>query len=156
MEKAQVYEEFKEKVEAYLRGKLNNADLAEELCSEVFLKVYERIDEFDRERASLSTWIYTITRNTLTDYYRTRRVHEELPELLVSEDNSIEDDLCSAESLEILADALEKLDERERDIVLLHYYSELTLKEIADKMEISYAYAKVLHNKALSALKKFF
>jgi len=55
-----------------------------------------------------------------------------------------------------LADALEKLDQRERDIILLHYYRGETLKEVAEKMNISYSYVKILHNNALANLKELF
>ena len=154
-EKSEIYEQYRGKVLGYLRGKVNDGYLAEDLCSEVFLKVYEKIDDYDASRSSLSTWIFTITRNTLTDYFRTRRVHEEIPEML-PDDSSVEEDVLNGEMLEILAGALEKLEERERDIVILRYYSGVTLKEIAERLDISYAYAKVLHNKALSALKNYF
>lgn len=58
--------------------------------------------------------------------------------------------------LEILATALEKLEKRERDIIVFHYYDGLTLKEVGEKLGISYAYVKILHNKALSELKEAF
>lgn len=154
--KTEIYEKFQPKVLSYINGKVNNYTLAEDLCSDVFLKIYEKIDTFDDSKASVSTWIFTITRNTLTDYYRTRKISGgEIPEYL-SDDTSLEDDVCNEEMLDTLADALEKLDERERDIVVLHYYSGKTLKEIADIIGISYSYTKLLHNNALSRLQNFF
>ena len=58
------------------------------------------------------------------------------------------------ETLDRLADALEMLDERLRDIISLHYYGEKTLTEIASAMGMSYANIKVLHKKALGQLRK--
>ena len=153
--KSELYVNYSEKVLRYILGKVGDMDLAEDICSDVFLKVYEKLDTYDETKAALSTWIFTITRNTLTDYYRTRRVSEELPEDL-AEDSSVESEICNNEMLEILASALEKLDERERDIIVMHYYAGKTLKEIAETMHISYSYVKVLHNKALDTLKKYF
>lgn len=153
-EKSDLYGQFQGKVLRYLREKVNDTYLAEDLCSEVFLKVYEKLDTFDETKASLSTWIFTITRNTLTDYFRSRRVMGEIPEDL-AEESSLEDDVCNASMLDSLADALETLDERERDIIILHYHSGLTLKDVADRVGISYAYVKILHNKALSRMKDF-
>lgn len=153
--KVEIYQQYQNKVLRYLQGKVNDSYLAEDLCADVFLKVYEKLDTFDETKASISTWIFTVARNTLTDYFRTRRVHEEIPEDL-SEGSSIEEELCNNEQLETLADALQSLDERERDIIIFHYYSHITLTEIAEKIGISYAYVKVLHNKALSKMKKFF
>lgn len=155
LQKAELYENFQGKVLRYLQSKLTDYALAEDLCADVFLKVYEKLDTFDETKASLSTWIYTITRNTLTDYFRTRRVFDEVPEELSGGDTP-EEELCRNEMLETLADALEALDERQRDIIIFHYYSGMTLTAIAERMGISYAYVKVLHNKALSAMKKRF
>lgn len=152
--KAQLYVEYSDKVLRYIRGKVNNEHLAEDLCSDVFLKVYENLDRFDETKSSLSTWIFTITRNTLVDYYRTRRVFEEVPETL-EDGSSVEDDVCREEMLELLADAMEKLEERERDLIILRYYKGLNLRQIAERMDVSYAYVKIIQNKALGKLREF-
>ena len=148
-----LYREYGEKVLGYLISRVNDRYLAEDLRSEVFLKICEKIDTFDPQKASVSTWIFTITRNTLTDAYRTRRIHEEIPEDLATE-STVEEEVCTAETLDTLADALESLDERERDIIIMRYYSGKTLTEIAEKIGVSYSYIKILHNKALEALKE--
>ena len=149
----QVYLDYHIKVLRYIQSKVHSLTLAEDLCSEVFLKVYEKLEDYDAEKSKLSTWIFSITRNKLIDYYRTRRVMEEIPETL--EDGSrVEESVCSKEMLETLADALEQMDERERDIIILRYYSGKTLREIADQLGISYAYVKVLQNKAFATLKE--
>ena len=54
----------------------------------------------------------------------------------------------------MLADALEMLDIRLRDIIILHYYGGKSLKEIATAMNMSYPNIKILHKKALNQLKK--
>lgn len=146
-----IYISYHDKVSAYIRGKLDNYHDAEDLVSQVFEKVYGKIHTFDESKASLSTWIYTITRNTVTDYYRTRRIHtsyDEVYELPAPEKDR--------DMLDTLADALMILKERERDLILLHYYKGLTLKEVADKMGMSYINAKVIHKKALSGLRTYF
>ena len=146
-----IYISYHDKVSAYIRGKLDNHHDAEDLVSQVFEKVYGKIHTFDESKASLSTWIYTITRNTVTDYYRTRRIHtsyDEVYELPAPEKDR--------DVLDALADALMILKERERDLIMLHYYKGLTLKEVADKMGMSYMNAKVIHKKALSGLKTYF
>ena len=144
-----IYISYHDKVSAYIRGKLDNHHDAEDLVSQVFEKVYGKIHTFDESKASLSTWIYTITRNTVTDYYRNRRIHtsyDEVYELPAPEKDR--------DMLDTLADALMILKERERDLILLHYYKGLTLKEVADKMGMSYINAKVIHKNALTCLRQ--
>ena len=148
IEKTNIYRDYYGKICGYILAKTNNKHTAEDITSEVFLKVFEKLNTFDESKSSLSTWIYTVTRNTLTDYFRTKKVFEVLPED-IAEDSYVEDEICNTETLEELAQALEKLDNRERDIIILHYYSGKTLKEISEKLGISYAYVKVLQSKAL-------
>ena len=152
--KTEIYKDYHGKVFGYIISQVSNSDLAEDLCEDVFLKVYEKLDTFDETKASISTWIYTIARNTLTDYYRTRKVCEEIPEEYESA-ISVEDEVCNREMLDKLANALEKLDERSRDIIILRYYSGFKLTEIAEKLDISYSYVKLLHNNALENLKNY-
>ena len=154
LQKEEIYRNYYGKIYGYIRSKINNTQNAEDLTADVFVKIYEKIDSFDESKASLSTWIFTITRNTLTDFYRTHRTFDEIPETK-DDGYSVEDDVCNGEMLEALATALEKLDEREREIIVLRFYSGKTLKEIAAQMGISYAYVKILQNKAFDNLKKY-
>lgn len=147
-----IYTGYHSKVMGYLCSKLNDQMLSEELCEDIFLKIYERISQFDETKASLSTWIFTITRNTLTDYYRTRRFFSEIPETM-DDGSCLEEEYCNREELNLLAEALASLEPRLRDIIILHYYSGLTLKEVGMRMGFSYAYIKTLHNKAISQLR---
>ena len=77
--KTEIYKDYHGKVFGYIISQVSNSDLAEDLCEDVFLKVYEKLDTFDETKASISTWIYTIARNTLTDYYRTRKPFRDNP-----------------------------------------------------------------------------
>lgn len=154
-EKEQIYRDYHGKIYGYILLKINNRQDAEDIAAEVFVKIYSKLDTFDKDKAALSTWIYTIVRNTLTDYFRTRKIFSEIPED-ARDDSSPEDEAYSAETLCKLAGALESLGERERDIIILRYYSGMTLKEIAEKLNVSYAYVKVLQKKALKEIKIFF
>ena len=150
-----VYREYRERVSRYIHSRVTNPSDAEDLLSCVFLKVYQGLGGFCEEKASLSTWIYTITRNTVQDFYR-RKTPVLLPENWreISENDTAEDLLLAQEQLEELAEALEQLEQRQRDLIILHYYKEKTLRDIAVQMGMSYSNAKVLHTKALSRLKE--
>ncbi|MBQ3507363.1 MAG: sigma-70 family RNA polymerase sigma factor [Clostridia bacterium] len=153
--RSRVYLDYYDKVTGYVRGKISAPHEAEDVVSSVFLRVYERFDSFDPTRASLSTWIYTITHNVVVDYYRTRRVHTEYAEYMDAEIDEVADESNTNETLlEQLADALEQLKEKERDLIVLHYYKGYTLKVIAEMMGMSYINAKVIHAKALSRLRE--
>ena len=151
--KEQLYEAYREKVSAYVLGKVGHIQDAEDLISTVFLKIYQNTDRFDPSRAKLSTWIYSITRNTVIDYFRTRKIYCELDEMTLWED-PISESLEAEELLEQLYQALAKLTERQRDLIILRYYTGKTLKEISVSLGMSYINTKITHKKALGSLQK--
>ena len=65
-----IYLEYKEKVFRYVRGKVSNVADAEDVTSEIFLKIQTSLGSYDEEKATLSTWIYTITHNAVCNFYR--------------------------------------------------------------------------------------
>lgn len=154
-QKEDLYLEYHSKVFGYINSRINNIQDAEDIAADVFVKVFEKIDSFDETKASVSTWIYTITKNVVIDYFRTRKDYDEVPET-IPDDSSVEDDICNADMLERLAQALSRLEERQRDIIILRFYSGKTLQEIAEHMGISYAYVRVLQAKALDELRDIF
>lgn len=126
-EREALYTAYSEKVRGYVFGKVANRHDAEDLVSDVFLKAYEKYPTFDADRASVSTWLYTITRNTVIDYFRTHRPGVELPEDL-PDAAGIDDGLLQRESLQALGEALNRLDERSRALIVLRYGKGLSLK----------------------------
>ena len=153
LDREKLYSDYHLKVSRYVSSRVQNTCDVEDLVSQVFLKVYKSLDGFDSSKASISTWIYTITRNTVIDFFRTQNNFLQL-EIEIPSNDKADDNLLRAELLDELAAALEKLDERERDIIILHYYSEKTLVVIAELMDISYSYVKVLHKNAINKLKE--
>jgi len=154
MTQEEVYRQFHSKIEYYIWGKVSDKYLAEDLTSKVFLKVVQKFEDFDETKASISTWIYTIANNTVIDYFRTRKVMEEVPEE-VRTMGEIDDDILQEEMLSQLAKALKQLPERERDLLVLRYYDNMSLKDISEKMGMSYANAKVVSAKALTHMREF-
>ena len=145
----QIYLQYHDKVRAYVRGKIQDPHDVEDLVSAVFMKIVQKLDSYDSAKASVSTWVYTITRNTVTDHFRIRRT------LIALEDYMVDEQLeeLTDDALDSLADALLALKERARDLIVLHYYTGHTLKEVAEMMGMSYINAKVVHKKALAALR---
>ena len=147
----QIYREYRPRVLDYIRSHVRDPEDAEDLCSEVFRKALEHLDP--SAGMAVSSYLYTITRNTVVDFYRTRREHAPLSEEL-SEEGGLEEDLLNGETLERLAAALRTLEPRERDIIVLHYSAGDSLREISRKMELPYGVVKRAHQSALSHLRE--
>ena len=146
------FAEYHERILRYIRAKTSSPQEAEDICSAVFLKVQSNLCRYDPEKASFSTWIYAIARNAVTDHYRLLRRTEPLCEEMAATED-VSDHLLREELLEELAVSLESLPQQECDLVIMHYYSGLELREIAARMGVSYSTVKRLHAKALLALK---
>ena len=149
-----IYEEYRGKVMGYIRARIRNYADAEDLCSDVFEKIQRKIDSFDETKASLSTWIFSVTRNTLIDRFRRNRPWEE-PDENLSDGTEVDEGLLQAETLGELAGALKKLPQQLMDIVVLRYYDGLPLTEIAKKMNLSYGAIKLRHQNALMLLREY-
>ncbi len=153
-EKDRIYREYSKKVFCYFRGKGLNEEDAEDLQAIVFVKFYEASDSFDESKASPSTLIYRIAHNSLIDFYRTRKQHSELDEEIAYTDETLEN-ILTEETLTALGQALMRLEQRERALVVLVYYDNKTLKEAAEMLKMSYSNSKLIMKKALSQLKDF-
>ena len=153
LSKEEIYTQYRDKVFGYVKNHVNSIEDAEDITSDIFVKIYSKIDTYDESKASLSTWIYSMTSNTVIDFYRTNHVHSEIPEDLTDDKSTIEDEILNNESLELLADALTKLPQEQMDIIVLRYYKGLTLQEVAAKMNLSYGVTKLRHREALGRLR---
>ena len=149
----QIYTQYSGKVMGYIRARIRNYADAEDLCSEIFEKIQRKIDDFDEQKASLSTWIFSITRNTLIDHFRKNRPSEELDENL-SDSSEVDENLLNVETLSELSQALKKLPQQLMDIIVLRYYDGKPLTEIAQMMNLSYGAVKLRHQNALMLLKE--
>ena len=150
-----IYLEYKEKVFRYVRAKVENAADAEDVTSEIFLKIQTSLGSYDEEKATLSTWIYTITHNAVCNYYRAAS-QRALPldeNVLCSDTDDVMTEIENEILKEKLAIALETLSEREQDVIVLYYYHEIPLRDIAIKMGITYTNAKFIKHQAISKLK---
>ena len=148
-----LYTQYSSKVTGYVYTRIRNRADAEDLCSDVFEKVQRKLAEFDPAKASVSTWIFTITRNTVIDYYRRSKPTEELDENL-SDSLEIDESLLNTETLSELAGALRALPEELRDLIVLRYYDGKPLTEVAQIMGLSYGAVKLRHQSALAKLRK--
>ena len=148
-----IYNEYHGKVMGYIRARISRWAEAEDLCADVFEKVQRKLADFDSAKASVSTWIFTITRNTVIDYGRTHRIDTPLTEDIPAEGGP-EEAAIRRDTLENLAAALRRLPEREREIIVLHYHANNSLHEISDKMSLPYGVVKRAHQSALAHLRE--
>lgn len=155
----ELYDHFFPIIYNVIYARVKNADVADEVVSDTFLKVCKNLNTFDSSKASFSTWISRIAIRTLTDYYRWQSHRkgnvewEDVYEPIAPEKDTPESRVLNAENRKELLLALDKLDEREKRIVELKFWGDLSNKEIADTLDLTPNNVGVILHRAMGKLK---
>ena len=136
----------------------------EDILQTIFIKIWKNQDSFDKEKASLKTWIFTIAKNTIYDALRKNKRSKPILSLdKENEENNLEnledishDIVQLLERLEIknkVLDAINSLNEDEKVILLLHVEESLTFNELAIIFESPSNTIKSKYRRSLLKLK---
>ena len=132
---------YYDRLYGYLLRFLKDPEMAEDLLQETFLRVWRKRGDF-KHIASFSTWIYTIAGNLARSEWRRRKRWRmlrlgpgeteddpdiELPDPKAETDTKVENELA----VRALAEAVQKLPERYRQVVILRDMQGMTYEEIA-------------------------
>ena len=71
MEVAEIYTQFYQSLLAFVKSKIRSNEDAQDVLQNVFIKISSNVNNLSQEE-KLKNWIFTITRNTIIDYYRQR------------------------------------------------------------------------------------
>lgn len=131
----------------------------EDVLQDVFLKVYQNLRDVD-ESLSFSSWIYRITHNQVISQHRKRsarpqisHVDDEVYQNIASEFDLVRD-VDRTLLKERLSIALEKLDEKYRDVLILKFLEEKSYDEISDILKKPSGTIGTLINRAKKQLAK--
>jgi RNA polymerase sigma-70 factor, ECF subfamily len=123
-----------------LQCMVRDADVADTLTQECFLRAFRKRDSF-RGESNLSTWLVRIAINLAQDHNRSRRwafwrklEHPERIDAIQAADTcqSPEQILINRESVDAVRSAVEKLPNRQRTVFLLRFVEDMPLEEIAE------------------------
>ncbi len=115
---------------------LQNPQDREDCLSEVSMRVWEKIGQFDGEKGSFHAWLTTITRNTALNHARkaSGSSAEELSESTPSPELSPEEALLKKERQEALKTALSRLSYKDRLLFYRKYYYRQSTAQIAAEL----------------------
>ncbi|MBP9773639.1 MAG: sigma-70 family RNA polymerase sigma factor [Candidatus Peribacteraceae bacterium] len=130
-------------------------DMAEDLTADIFVKAWEKLHSYKPYTGvPFSAWLFRIARHAVIDAYRSQRGFEEVSEDLVDED-VWNDPMATIErqlSVQTVRGALSKLPGYYREILLLHYVSDLSHSEVAKALKLTEGFVRVLKHRALKKL----
>lgn len=131
----------------YCFYRIRNSAAAEDAVQEAFLRYFAQNKRLDRGEDM--AYLYVIAKNLCADHFRQKRA-EALPE-----DSPAEDFSDTSDTKVAVRAALERLDERHREIVILRYISGLSVNEAAEAIGISRFAEYRMERAALSEMKKY-
>jgi len=155
-----LYEEFMPRVYRYIYYKVNNQFLAEDLTSTVFEKALDHFDKYSSDNAAFSTWIFSITRHAIIDYYRTegkkKYVSLDEAEDKPSTEESPFEKLQNKDEKECLNRCISSLSREEQEIIHLKFGAEMSNHQIAEILGISESNTGVKLFRTIKKLKEYF
>lgn len=134
-----LFSHFAPRLKSFMMRKNANAELAEEFVQEAMVAVWKKSMLYRSEKGSVTTWIFTITRNLRIDRIR-REAHMPLVEL--GDYEEVSDDLLGDEVLarkqedSLVRKALGGIPGEQRQILLLSFVEDMTQSEIATRLNI--------------------
>ena len=149
---AGVYRRYSREIRIYLYVMSKNETLAEDLTQETFLKA---LLSLPGDHPNVRAWLYTVARNL---YFNSRKkdgrtVQDEFPDREDDVSPGPEETLLTGERDRALLRAVTELEERKREIVQLHYFSGVPLKDAAALMGLTPENVRVLLFRAKKELK---
>lgn len=126
-----LYRESYSKVYNYAYYQLLNADAAEDVTAEAFLKAARAFDSFNPKLASFSTWVIAIERNCVIDYLRKSKPTTNIEDIAEGFFASEDGEYKHVEDADLTRHLLAQLDESERELVFLKYYADMRNVDIA-------------------------
>ncbi len=124
-------EKWWNKIFSFILFKIKNYEEAKELTQEVFLKIYLNIENFDPSY-KFSTWAFKIAQNLSIDYLRKKHfLSTELSEKSAITSNTPLHNLIKMEEEKKIWEAVEKLPEEYKEVIILRHLQELSYDEIS-------------------------
>jgi len=153
---SKLYDKYIEKIYRFIYLKVSSEEIAQDLCSETFLKGWISFKEKGQEIKNPSAFLYQIARNLITDHYREKGRTQ-----FVSIENSpiidpnpgIEEKISLSSDLEQVKAVLTSLKEDYQNVIIWRYLDDLPIVEIAKMLDRSEEATRVLLHRALRALK---
>jgi len=147
-----LYEKYVRRVFGFVLKKVSHVPTAEDITSEVFLKMLRRLDQFGLE-SKFSSWLFAIAKNTVADFWRKRYRVRELP---LDEFMGITDvkdfDECEQADKQVtvqVKEILSKLPPKQALVLKLRFLQDYSIKDAAAELGESEANIKILQYRGL-------
>lgn len=157
---SQLYEKYLPKIFAYVTRRIGNRHEAEDLTSNIFVRVLENMKNFNPKKSSFKTWIYMIATRMMIDYFRTQKNRRtesiEMAETVSDPEKNPHQQAQQNQQREKVISVMDKLADRHQQVLMLKYFSGLSTPELALALGVTENNASVVLHRALKDFEKTF
>ncbi|MFD2673403.1 RNA polymerase sigma factor SigW [Marinicrinis sediminis] len=163
---AEIVDLYKDKIYHLSYRMLGNAQEAEDVVQETFIRVYKNIKRYDPTH-KFSTWIYRIGTNLCIDRLRKRKFTAYSLDadqsdgegmdgysVLAAKDPLPEDQLTLSETQQQIREAISKMPEKYRSVIILRYLEDMSLQEISEVLDMPVTTIKTRVHRGREYLRK--
>ncbi len=160
---AELYDRYVTPIYRFVYFKVSNHEDAEDITADTFLKAWHYLTEHSGIR-SFRAVIYRIARNLVIDLYRKRTVRKEdvavdglddhVAQKLLSDEKAFVKELEVKQDHEQVLEAIGRLKEEYREVLLFRYIDGLSTAEVAEIIGTTKTNVRVTSHRAMNALKK--
>jgi RNA polymerase sigma-70 factor (ECF subfamily) len=146
-----------DRIYSYLHVSVGNRHDAEDLTTQTFLKMLEKIGTFKWQSAPFSAWLFRIAHNLAMDHFRSRRrwqPEEEVPEQPGEEEPSAELEAMQTIGRESMLKLIDRLSPEQQQVLTLKFVFNLPNAEVAAILDKTEGAIKSLQHRALVSLQK--
>jgi RNA polymerase sigma-70 factor (ECF subfamily) len=160
----EVFDEHYRALLYYAKCFVSDVDTARDVVQEVFSNFWLKRESI-REKKAIKSFLYVSTRNKCIDFLRHAKLKHEneqrLSYFLDTEKKTehlsdLEVEVTAASTLTLIHKAIEELPDKYKDVVRLSFYENLSLEEIASRLQLPYKTVYTQKNRAIERLKETF
>lgn len=153
----QIYEAYFSPIYGFIRLRVSDITIAEDLASDVFIRMIESFRGQNAPRKSLRGWLFRVARNVIYDHYgKSQRLTEtSLTEWIpASDDSRPEVQFMLTMDIQRTREAIQHLTDDQQEVLLLRFGHRLSLQATADIMGKKANAIKGLQFRAINALRR--
>ena len=153
---AELYDSHVVRVYRHIYYLVNDAREAEDLTAQTFLKAWEAVARYKERGAPFVAWLLRIAHNVAVSFLRSKRDHSTLEDTYVDQKltRNPEEALEQSSDEKSVRDAVLRLREEQRQVIMLRFVEELDYREVAAVIGKSVPAVRVIQHRALGNLRK--
>jgi RNA polymerase sigma-70 factor (ECF subfamily) len=151
-----LYQQWLPRVYNFFRYRVTDRMVAEDLTSITFKRAWQSRDHYREDIAGFSTWLFTIARRVVADYFREHQVDDAPLDQAryLSSDETPEALTEQHELIELVRHLIQQLPEREQEVIALKYGAGMSQQQIGDLMDLSPSHVGVILHRAIIKLRE--